>query len=71
VPGRGVVARTLPSLRLERRGPLGPAPGRKAARPASRRGAARAPGGHRARDPRGGTVADVRPWDKVRGHWWG
>jgi hypothetical protein len=31
VPGRGVAARTLPSLRPERRGPLGPAPGQKAA----------------------------------------
>jgi hypothetical protein len=27
VPGHGVAARTLPSLRPERHGPLGPAPG--------------------------------------------
>jgi hypothetical protein len=71
VPGRAVAARTLPSLRLERRDPLGPALGRKAAQLASQLGAARAPGGHRARDPRGGTAVGVQPWDKVRGHRWG
>jgi hypothetical protein len=32
---------------------------------------ARAPGGHRARDRRGGAASGVRPWDKVRGHRWG
>jgi hypothetical protein len=40
VPGRGVAARILPSLRPEWHDPLGPAPGQRAAQPASRRGVA-------------------------------